>query len=127
MKTKLLLMSILILFLVSSALPPAQIQGYVYPPSCPRYPLKDVEYFYNFVGHPLEIHTSDGHLFITEIVSKNNKAYFSTEIPMFSNEIFALFIIHNVIWGGTKLHPGDNLTVNLCGPMPLIALKKKHK
>jgi hypothetical protein len=108
---------------------PAHVSGQIDAPSCLGYaPL-------NLNGQTLEVWMSGvmvasapigGRVFLTEdgtpVLGGHN--YFDVFIP---SEGFAQFVVNGRVWGGRVIHPGDNLTFNLCGDMPLVKVKKGHK
>jgi hypothetical protein len=109
---------------VHAALAPARVSGYVYPPSCPRTTNPKVMTIYNFVGQTLNVYMSNKLAASTTIIRKDSKDYFSVSIPMTMTQDLATFVIRNSPWAGILIHPGDNITANLCGTMPLIPIKK---
>jgi hypothetical protein len=124
MKTKLLLISLLVIFLISSSAP-AVYSGYIKPPQCdPHNPF--TENYLRFVGHTLSVYVNGSVAAQTIVIMKNNLSYYSITIPEEYIGQFGIFVIEGYTSVSVKILKSGNWTANFCGSMPLIPMKR-HK
>jgi hypothetical protein len=136
MKFKQIIFSLLVLALISADIPPAHVQGYLYPDSCKRPGYLNMP-SRNYNGEILDVYVNGvvvasaeigGRVFITEdgtrIIGSHN--WFDLTIPGDGLAIFVLRDNPAYPWGAVMVHPGDELTINLCGAMPMVRVKKGH-
>ena len=127
-----ILLALLALCLISASAP-AHLTGQIYPLSCqrPGY-LNNPEPDLN--GHELqvwiggELVASDilfGREFITEDGNIINVWHNRFDVLVPAG--FAYFVVDGTTWGAKVVKAGEDLTLNLCGQMPVVRIPTRHK